>query len=55
MNKMEESKEMKELHAIRERHYEEIKSMDRAGYIKSIKNRAACSNLKVMKNKKTTA
>ena len=50
--KMAESKAMKEIHEIRERHYEETKNMPREEYIKSIKERASHSKLKVMKNRK---
>lgn len=52
MIKMAESKAMKEIHEIRERHYEETKNMPREEYIKSIKERASHSKLKVMKNRK---
>lgn len=50
---MKESKAMKEIHEIRERHYEETKGMTRDEYIRSIKERAARSKLKVMSTKKT--
>jgi len=47
-----ESKAMKEIHEIRERHYEETKNMTRDEYIRSIKERASRSKLKIMSNKK---
>ena len=46
-----ESKAMKEIHEIRERNYEETKNMTREEYIKSIKERASRSKLKVMSAK----
>jgi hypothetical protein len=51
---MTESKAMKEIHEIRERNYEETKNMSREEYIKSIKERASHSKLKVMNEKKAT-
>ncbi|MEW6624534.1 MAG: hypothetical protein AB1420_15670 [Bacillota bacterium] len=50
---MKESKAMKEIHDIRERHYEETKRMTKDEYIRSIKARAANSKLKVMNSKKS--
>lgn len=47
-----ESNAMKEIHEIRERHYEETKNMTREEYIRSIKERAARSKLKVLSSKK---
>jgi len=52
VNKMTESKAMKEIHEIRERHHEETKNLSREEYIRSIKERASHSKLKVMSSKK---
>jgi len=49
---MKESKTMKEIYEIRERHYEATKRMTRDEYILSIRARAAHSRLKVMSAKK---
>lgn len=49
---MKESKAMKEIHEIREKHYEETKGMTRAEYIRNIKERASRSKLKVMSTNK---
>ena len=51
---MTESKAMKEIHEIRERHHEETKNLSREEYIRSIKERASRSKLKVMSSKKAT-
>ena len=49
---MKESKAMKEIHEIREKHYEETKGMTKEEYIRSIRERASHSKLKVMLDKK---
>lgn len=51
---MTESKAMKEIHEIRERHFEETKNMTREEYIRNIKERASRSKLKVLSSKKAT-
>ncbi len=50
---MNESKEMKEIHEIRAKNYEETKDMTNEEFIKHIKEKASKSNLKFPILKKT--